>query len=75
MKKNGDVERRVSEIILSNHSKFKSEIENFEPRTLVCHPKDIVTSIRNRDFISYDFERLPRNQDAPNSRILKAKET
>ncbi|MEW8488049.1 MAG: hypothetical protein AB2705_22975 [Candidatus Thiodiazotropha sp.] len=56
--------------IKSRYSKFKTDIENFEPRTLVCHPKDIVSSIRNRDFISHDFERLPRNQDAPNSRIL-----
>ena len=60
--------------VKSKYSKFKTDIKNFEPRTLVCHPKDIVTSIWNRDFISYTFEHLPRNQNAPNSRILRAKE-
>ena len=28
--------------------------EDFQPRILVCHPKDIVSSIRNRDFIVQD---------------------
>ena len=58
----------------SKYKQFKTDAENFQPRTLVCHPKDIVNSIRNRDFIVHDFANDLMNKHASNSRIVRAKE-
>ena len=56
------------------YQRFRLHTENFEPRTLVCHPKDIVNAIRNRDFIAHVNENSQGNEYASNSRIIRAKE-
>ena len=58
----------------SKYKQFKTDADNFKPGTLVCHPKDIVNSIHNRDFIAHGFANDLVNQHASNSRILRAKE-
>ena len=56
----------------SKYIQFKTDSDNFQPRTLVCHPKDIVNSIRNRDSIAHG--KHLENQHASKSRIVRAKE-
>ena len=58
----------------SKYKQFQTDAEDFQPRTLVCHPKDIVSSIRNRDFIVKDSSNDVLNRHASTSRIVRAKE-
>ena len=57
-------------------SKFRTNVEEFESRKLICHPKDIVESIRNTEIKAMDTqtENQVRPENATNSRILRAKQ-
>ena len=56
--------------------KFRTNVEEFESRKLICHPKDIVESIRNTEIKAMDTqtENQVRPENATNSRILRAKQ-
>ena len=58
----------------SKYKQFQTDAEDFQPRTLVCHPKDIVSSIRNSDFIVQDSSNDVVNRHASTSRTVRAKE-
>ena len=48
----------------------------YESRKLLCHPKDIVSSLRDRVLKEMEGEEvldIPKSKDADNSRVLRAK--
>ena len=48
----------------------------YESRKLLCHPKDIVSSLRDRVLKEMEGEEaidIPKSEDADNSRVLRAK--
>ena len=56
--------------------KFTTNIDNYQSKTLVCHPKDIVSSIRNKEWKPIDdriFNDL-QTEFSSNSRVVRAKE-
>ena len=46
----------------SKYRRFRTDEENFAPRTLVCHPKNVLKAIKNREFIAHAFENMHRNE-------------
>ena len=49
---------------------------DYESRKLMCHPKDIVSSLRDRVLKEIDGDEIidmPKSEDADNSRVLRAK--
>ena len=57
--------------------KFRTPTENFESRHLVCHPKDIVNSIKNTEFVRSSDEKNIKTHEiehSSNTRVLRAKQ-
>ena len=47
---------------------------DYESRKLLCHPKDIVSSLRDRVLKEIDGDEsidMPKSEDADNSRVLR----
>jgi len=57
-------------------SRFATNVEQFESKRLVCHPKDIVASIREAELkvVQLDPENEMKSDTATNSKILRAKQ-
>ena len=56
--------------------RFATDIMEYESRKLLCHPKDIVSSLRDRVLKEMEGEEvidIPKSEDADNSRVLRAK--
>ena len=56
--------------------RFAIDIMDYESRKLLCHPKDIVSSLRDRVLKETDGDEsidMPKSEDADNSRVLRAK--
>ena len=56
--------------------RFATDIMEYESRKLLCHPKDIVSSLRDRELKEMEGEEvidIPKSEDADNSRVLRAK--
>ena len=56
--------------------RFAIDIMDYESRRLLCHPKDIVSSLTDRVLKEIDGDEsidMPKSEDADNSRVLRAK--
>ena len=56
--------------------RFATDIIEYESRKLLCHPKNIVSSLRDRVLKEMEGEEvidIPKSEDADNSRVLRAK--
>ena len=60
----------------ARYAEFTTNVDEFQSKLLVCHPRDIVSSIRNKEYKPMDdriFNDL-QTEFSSNSRIIRAKE-